>query len=375
MKYFLRFSFFLVLLLCGKIVRVHGQDQESAPTRLLKISEDNDFMNIWGQGTDNAYTNGTFLGYYYTKQRASHGFIDHLMPKAGDSCINVFGWGLNEMMYTPDDLTVPVYQPHDYSYSSAIYATHTLYSYDPVRKYDFQTELVLGLMGPAALGRQIQSLVHSVMGFQKPMGWGTQLGTSVLANINFTAEKQLASLNSSFVPGLGSASGSGARAPIVEVIGGGQVYLGTMMNAVSVYPLVRIGIMKGYFSGYLNQYGGNVFAGKNKQRNHLQLYLFIKPEATLVITNALLEGTIFSDGHHNDNGKTRTTTDTGSIPIIENAAEVSHPSLHRVVTTMNIGAVATLGHISASFLQNTSTAVLKGVYAHQYGNVSVYYSW
>lgn len=101
MKHFLRFCFFILLLLCGKTDWVHAQDQENGPTRLLRISEDNDFINIWSQGTDNAYTNGTFLGYYYTKQKPSRGFIDHLMPKAGDSSINVFGWGLNEMMYTP----------------------------------------------------------------------------------------------------------------------------------------------------------------------------------------------------------------------------------------------------------------------------------
>lgn len=375
MKYFLRISIFILLLSCGKIDRVRAQDPENGPTRLLRISEDNDFMNIWGRGTDNAYTNGTFLGYFYTKHKPSRGFVDRLMPKAGDSSINVFGWGLNEMMYTPDDLTVPVYQPDDYSYSCALFATHTLFSYNPVKKYDFQTELVLGVMGPAALGRQTQTLIHNLMDFQKPIGWGTQLGTSVLANINFTAEKQLASLSASFVPTLGSGTGGQSREPIAELIGGGQVYVGTMMNAVSLYPLVRIGIMKGYFSGYLNQYGSSAPVSKEKQKNHVQIYLVIKPEATLVITNALLEGAIFSNNNHNDDEKRGTGTGTGPVVVNENPTAPVHPSLHRVVTTMNFGAVASLGHISASFLQNTSSAVLKGVYSHQYGNVSVFYSW
>jgi lipid A 3-O-deacylase len=378
MRHHLLFSFFILLFFFGKRERVQAQDHGDGPTRLLRISEDNDFINIWGRGTDDSYTNGTFLNYFYTKQKPSRWFIDRLMPKAGDSSNNVYGWGLNEMMYTPNDLTVPVYQPDDYSYSSALYATHTLYSYDPVKKYDFQTELVLGVMGPAAMGRQIQSLIHSVMDFQKPLGWGTQFGTSVLANINFTAEKQLASLSSSLVPGLGSAAGAGSQPPIVEVIGGGRVYVGTMMNAVTVYPLIRIGIMKGYFSGYLNQYGSGQ-AGKGKNSNHVQFYLFIKPEATLVISNALLEGALFNDAHHHDDGKRGTVSGQGqgqgTVAQPGNTADDYHPPLHRVITTMNFGAVASLGHISASFLQNTSSAVLKGVYRHQYGNISVYYSW
>jgi len=68
-------------------------------------------------------------------------FIDKLLPKAGDSTVNVFGWGLTQLMVTPKDITKTEFQPDDYPFAGSLYVSHTLYSYNPVEKYDFQTEI------------------------------------------------------------------------------------------------------------------------------------------------------------------------------------------------------------------------------------------
>jgi hypothetical protein len=336
----------LLFLFAAQITATQGpkaQDQEN--TRLFRIYEDNDFLNIRGKGTDDAYTNGTRLDLFYTKNHPSRFVVDRKMPKAGDSSINVFGWGLMQVMFTPMDITKKTPQPNDYPWSGGLFTTHTLYSYNPKKKYSFQTELLLGMMGPAALAGQAQTFIHSVIHYKEPAGWGNQLGNNPLLNINFTAEKQLAAYRN-----------------WVEVIAGGQAFGGTALNGLRIYPMVRIGKMTPYFNGYLSQYGTAKQSGHPKHRGtRLQAYIVIKPEANFMLTNALLEGGIFPDNKQKVNGK--------------NISTIPANGINTMVYSAYYGVVLAAGRWSMSFIQNSSTEWIKGTYSHEVGNISMYYSW
>jgi len=377
MKHFLLIT--LWLLLAEKNDRLYAQEQrngsagkeESAPTRLFRIYEDNDFINIRGQGTDDAYTNGTRIDLFYTKNRPSRWWVDRNLPKAGDSSINVFGWGLEQLMFTPNDISKSSYQPDDYPYSGALLATHTLYSYNPLKKYDLQTEIVVGVMGPASLARQTQEAVHRLIHYQKPMGWDHQFRNDLLLNINFTAEKQLAQKQLS------------VAGPSVEVIGGGQVFYGTMLNGVAVYPLIRIGKMTPYFKGYLSQYSSGKHRG-SRRKDKLQAYFVIKPEATLIFTNALLEGGLFTSNPNKTPPVKDVAKDPGAADPSAQADGETHSAaqpfepyhdLHKLVYSINYGAVLVSGNFSISFIQNTSSSMMKGLYNHEVGNITLYVSW
>ncbi|HLX67715.1 MAG TPA: lipid A-modifier LpxR family protein, partial [Puia sp.] len=97
------------------------------PRWMFRIDEDNDFINARGCGTDDAYTNGTRFDYFYQPRHPSKNPIDHLFPKAGAHSINTYGWGIMQLMYTPENITDSAYQPNDYPWSGALVATHTLY--------------------------------------------------------------------------------------------------------------------------------------------------------------------------------------------------------------------------------------------------------
>jgi len=333
------YVFFLLLLM-----QIKGTDrlyaQQDTPTHTFRIYEDNDFINFRGKGTDEAYTNGTRLDFFYTKKKPSRFFIDRAMPKAGDSSINTYGWGVMQIMITPRDISKTDFQPNDYPYSGALFITHTLYSYDPKKNFDFQTELVAGVMGPAAFAGPFQTFIHRLIHYQKPMGWNNQLKNDLLLNLNFTAEKQLAHYGN-----------------WIEVIGGGQVFFGTMINGVAAYPMVRIGKMDPYFNGYM-RYADHT-ARKSKRK--MQAYLVIKPEAQLIFYNALLEGGLFS-----------TNQDRADEKRISGK---TYHDLRRLIGEINYGAVVSLGHFSISIIEKTSTAYMKGLYNHQVGNLSLYYNW
>jgi len=355
------FLYSLLFLVAGMNNRLHAQEQQESPTRLLRIYEDNDFMNVRGKNTDDAYTAGTRIELFYTKKRHSRFSLDRVMPKAGDSSVNTFGWGVMQLIYTPDDIGNPDYQPNDYPWSGALAATHTLYSYNPQKKYDFQTELVLGVVGPASLAEPTQKFVHRILQFEQPRGWDHQFRNALLLNINFTAEKQLVSWG-----------------PNVEVIGGSQVFFGSMQNSVAVYPLIRVGKLTPYFSGFFSQYTSSGRYAGSKRRNRLQAYFVLKPQTQLVFTNALLQGGLFSTNPNLKGGNKSSTTVTGmqSPPDIS-VSETPQPyhDLRCVNYSISYGAVVSAGNFGVSFTQTTASSALKGLYSHDVENLSVYFAW
>jgi hypothetical protein len=322
---------FLLLLQLANGSQLLGQQQESG--RLLRLYEDDDYINIKGRGTDEAYTNGSRIDIFYTKDRPSRFSADRIFPRAGDSSHVIYGWGIMQVMYTPRHIEDAGWQADDYPWSGGLFVTHSLYSYNPGAKYGIQTEAVLGVIGPASLAEQLQKGFHHLIHYRQPRGWGHQFRNDLLLNVNIAAEKQLF--------GIGSSAPAG---PSLELIGGGRIYGGTMENRVSVYTLLRIGKMNPYFEGYLAQYSS---FGTTGGKDHLQFYFILRPEASLVYTDALLEGGIFS----------------GTEPY------------HRLRTftySVDYGAVLALRSFSISFTQNWSSALMKGLYSHEVGNISLY---
>lgn len=303
--------------------------QAPAPTKLFRFYEDNDFLNIRGDGTDKAYTNGVRLDFFYQRKKTSR-LVDHYMPKAGDEGIDIYGWSVMQMMITPDNLAESQYQSDDYAYSGALFVTHSLYSYNKIKKISLQTEILAGVRGPASFARQTQMWIHRVINDEKPMGWHNQFNTKVLLNINFTAEKQLTAIKN-----------------FAEIIGGAQIATGTLMNAVTIYPLLRIGKMNPYFNGFISQHNAK-----------FQCYFFVKPKLTFLANNALMHGNI--------PGPTQAeSTDTPP----------SCPGINHFLGEMNFGTVITIGNFSISYTQKPSTAYNKGLYNHNVGNLSLYFSW
>jgi len=353
-----------IALLCGienENTQLHAQtvnqpiEHNDTLHWMFRIYEDNDFLNARGCGTDDAYTNGTRFDYFYRPKLQPRNPVDRLLPKAGLHAVNIYGWGMMQQMYTPSDITDSAYQPHDYPWSGALFFTHTLYSSNPEKKYDLRTELDLGVIGPASLARQLQTGFHRLIHYFKPRGWSHQYPNDVLANIDVTAEHRLA--------GNGSA---------IEWIGGGTLSAGTMINSITVYPLLRIGRLNPYFQGLFQQYasqGGSKGRGNRRHKNW-QLYFICRPELQLIATEAVLQGGIFS---HNPN----ITAPGGPQKPQQEAPVLSQPyrPINHVVFDSNFGAVASIGNISISFNQNSSTAMMKGLYAHEVGNISLYFGW
>jgi len=296
--------------------------------------EDDDYINFFGNGTDDAYTNGSRLDYFYKPEQRPHGLLGRWAPRAGDSSIDIYGWGVMQLMYTPNNIDRPEWQPHDYQYAGALIAIHSRYSYNPVKKYAFQTELVMGIIGPSALAQKTQSGFHRLIHYTQPRGWGHQYRNDALLNVNFTAEKQLV---------------ASAWFTLIE---GAQVRAGTMENSAALYPLLLIGRMNPYFNGLFSQYAGT------EKRKWLGYFLF-KPALQYSLQNSMLEGGLFT---HNPN---KTDVKDKEVP----------PALQPWVPSCTYGVVIAHGNFGFSITENISSSALRRLYCHDVGNISLYFSW
>jgi lipid A 3-O-deacylase len=331
--------------------------KKDSVTHLYRFFEDDDYINFWGHGTDNAYTNGSRIDYFYQPAQRPHGVLGKYAPRAGDSSIDIYSWGIMEMMYTPDNLTKTEWQPNDYQYAGALIVIHSLYSYNPAKKYDVQTQVVFGVIGPAALGREIQTSFHRLIRYTVPMGWGHQFRNDALLNVNITAEKQVAAVGNA-----------------LEVIAGGQVYGGTMENGAAIYPMILIGRKNPYFNGLFSQYTspGHLPGA----RKNWQLYFLFKPELQFVAQNALLQGGMFT---HNPNleqaaANAKSLAASGAFHVGD-AAPLQLRDINHWVPTFTYGWVFSRGDFGISMTQDISAAMVKGLYCHTVGNISLYFSW
>lgn len=329
-------QFYLILgLLAGIVLSETNANAQQHP--VLRIYEDDDFFNIRGKGTDEGYTNGTRIDYFYSKKHRDR-FADRwLMPSAGPGSVNTYGWGLMQVMYTPTNISDKKYLPNNYPYAGALFLTHDKFSYNPLLKLSFQSETVTGVMGSIALAGPIQSWFHGLIGYQRPEGWNNQLPNDLLLNEQLTMEEEIAHV------------GRG-----LEWIAGVTGYAGTMLDGGGIYQTIRVGWMNPYFNGWSAQYQGD---GLRSGARKFQLWFFGTPRAEWTAYNALLEGGILS--------KTLNRNDEQKLEGYENRVK-------RGVAEIDYGLVVTYKGLTASYTQKTASAVMKGMGMHEVGNISFF---
>lgn len=319
---------YFLLLVFFDIGHLAAQQQ-----RMFRLYEDNDMFNVRGHATDNAYSNGTRFDFFHRKQGAFKSFVYDFMPRAGDSSLHTLGWSIMQVMITPSNIRRRVPEPGDHYYSGSLFLIHSLHSTNKIHKLSMQSEWILGVMGPPALGKEAQNWVHGIVGSPRPIGWDDQLATDFLFNYNLTVEKGLLSYRNA-----------------VEVVGGAQTYAGTMLNGGSLFGVIRLGRLTPYFEDYIQQHTSS---GKVKW------FVLLRPSMELILYNALLEGGFFNEH-----------------PLPEISGEKDgYPEVRRVGSQLDLGVGAAVGKCSLSFTQKTMSAMIKGLPEHTVGNISLAYSW
>lgn len=143
--------------------------------RSFLLSYENDLF----AGTDRYYSQGVFL-------RVAHPAIGRLdmlhvlSPIAGKSV--VYDAELHHEAYTPSTIRSDSILRGDRPYAGLAYASLHGTAYLHNEKSTLQTAMIIGIIGPAAGGREIQTLIHRATGDFIPLGWQHQIQNDLLLN-------------------------------------------------------------------------------------------------------------------------------------------------------------------------------------------------
>ncbi len=321
-------KYFLILFIGSLLLVIPGSNTTAQTVKSkhsLRIVWDNDFINVRGDGTDRYYTNGIRIDYFYTKLEKAR-FPSSLLLNISDDNNNVYGWGLAQFMFTPKNIAVPDIQYNDRPYAGALYSIHSLQSIDNIKKIKIISEIRLGVIGPLSFAKETQTWAHRVINYTKPLGWHNQVPNDIILNYNISVEKLMLQASKKIL--------------LVGIV---ETFSGTTYNAAGAGFMLRVGKFNNYFDD---------ISGAQTKMNKSQLYVFMKPAARVVLSNALLQGGLLNQFRPQSNGYV-----------------LSKDQIERVVVLYDVGITFEKPRYSITISQKSIGAEFKGQYTQEYGSL------
>jgi len=247
----------LIILLWG-VLALELNAQEVLKNQYYQLGWDNDVFMM----TDYYYTQGMGFKTYHPFFELNPVNLVLLKPKDYNKV--VYGFSASQKTYTPKNIKSDEIQFTDRPYAGVLVFTSHVRSANENTGWLFNSELDIGVMGPASGAGKVQYKYHEWSDNTLPNGWHHQQYNWPVLNYNFEASKQLFSNSYSEL----------------YAKGGGRV--GTLHDDASVGMLYRLGKM----DSYLESVGLPV----NGSKNDWQFYLNAEPTLTVVGYNATLMG-------------------------------------------------------------------------------------
>ncbi|MDP5121441.1 MAG: lipid A deacylase LpxR family protein [Spirosomaceae bacterium] len=176
-----------------------------------------------------------------------------------------YGISIEHIGFTPRNYVSPEIRVNDRPFASAITLKSFAIAMDLEKKQRISQSFSLGVIGPAAFAKEMQTAIHKAIGDKKPGGWGNQIQNDVVLNYKLDYEKQLLNFNDIFT-----------------LQGTSNFQAGTLFTNASVGGNATFGLINSPFS----------VAGNEKK---FQLYVYAEPIARVVAYDATLQGGVFND--------------------------------------------------------------------------------
>lgn len=235
--------------------------------------------DMWAR-TDRYYTNGIKLGVglpFDLLQVPAAEVLRQFDPHGGEGIH--LGLFLGQNMYTPRDITVPGAQPLDRPWAAWLYLGGVA---QRARQNRLDTvEIDVGVVGPAALGEDVQKGWHRLIGAKQPKGWDNQGAGEIAFLASYLQKRRYGGDN-------------------VDVVVHGGATLGTVMTLARGGAMVRLGQGMTGFGPDTIEPGGAMLHGTRASgagsRLGSEWYVFAGADHRLVARNIFLDGPAFHDG-------------------------------------------------------------------------------
>lgn len=255
----MRKAFLLYAAICLACLPACSFAQSANFASEFGFRSDNDAYLAMGQ--DRYYTNGLFLTFR------------HAFKSRSDSTKRIWEIEAGQAMYNAQSGNITDIADVDRPFAAYLYAG---FAYQAVTKNRaLRIGLQAGTIGPAALGRQVQELLHSTVGFYEIEGWQYQVNNEFGINANVTWTQRLA----------------GAPTAHADVHFEGSLNPGTTFSNAAAAAVLRVGKFNGIDRSVLS----NSRIGDRKSRApDREFFFYTRPKLALVVYDATVQGGLFS---------------------------------------------------------------------------------
>ncbi len=239
---------------------------------------ENDSRGLGGPGSDQEYTNGFRFSYIYAQDKVpkwAHSYIEKLkvLDHTPDQAKLNLAISLGHQIYTPNDIVEKKLIINDRPYA-ANFREETVANF---------LELDLGVVGPSALGEQVQNNVHDWIGKYHAAGWEHSLHDE--PTVQFLYQKRL-KVNKSETFDSITYYGVGLGNILVGAHFGGMVRFG--LNLPDDFGPTRPSASDG--DSFVTPVDTETVSKKS-------LYVFAGARANAVARSIFLDGNSFRDSH------------------------------------------------------------------------------
>jgi hypothetical protein len=230
-----------------------------------RLTYENDFFTA----TDRFYTQGILLEVVHPRLH-TRAFEKLLIAPKGSR--RRYGLAFEDNGYTSSDLkqaTIPV---GDRPYAGTKQLRVFVFANDTASERTTSSSLTLGVIGPAAGGREIQTYLHRKTGNTIPMGWTHQIQNDLILNYDVSSEQLLHRLSAN-----------------ADVFGSAAVRVGTFHTAATFGTTLRVGRLPVSVPTHTP---GRTSSRQNAvaTRQPRSFFMYAKPQLQLVGYDATLQG-------------------------------------------------------------------------------------
>lgn len=210
---------------------------EIPDSSFVRIHYDNDLF----QGQDRYYSQGIRVEVVNTVFRKN--LIGKILISLPNQNSRKYGISAEIAAFTPTSILSDSILYNDRPYAAIMALNFFQMSYSEELKMKLTSDVQIGLIGPAALGKEIQTGIHRVTNNSLPKGWQYQIQNDLILNYSVRLEKQIASYHSLFA-----------------LNGNGEVNLGTYQTNVSVGMDLSFGHKNNLFERKQNKFQYYIYA-------------------------------------------------------------------------------------------------------------------
>jgi lipid A 3-O-deacylase len=240
----------------------------------IGVETDNDSYLL--RGSDRYYTDGIFI------------YFRHALAVDSSSKLQnkVLGFEAGQKIFNPQSGSISLTRggPADPGYIDRPFAAYLyvgstlnfLYSDESNLKLSAQ----IGMIGPDAYGKQVQTWVHKTFGFYPPSGWQYQIDNNAVLNLSAEYNRLL------------------TRTTGFDVSLTSYGNLGNGFSGAGLGPLFRFGNFNQLFNSVSTQ-SSAIRKNKKASLHQHELFFYYKPQINYVAYDATIQGGLFTSKSSN----------------------------------------------------------------------------